>query len=125
MHALLKLTSRAQNEVDSNSITESLHPNCVIHTLFIGHLYVWFTPIISHVLLCRSAANRALIQYFAKLGQSKNTDEHLDLDFVEGLITQGADVNCTDEDGQTIMHEVRDSSFIIPLSDKGSEGGLR
>ena len=53
-----------------------------------------------------AATNRALIQYFAKLGQSSTVEESLDLDFIEGLIKQGADVNCTDIFGQTIFHEV-------------------
>lgn len=53
-----------------------------------------------------AATNRALVQYFAKLGQSTQSDETLDLDFIEGLIKQGADVNCTDVYGQTIFHEV-------------------
>lgn len=53
-----------------------------------------------------SASNRALVQYFAKLGQSTRAEEVLDLDFVEGLINQGADVNCTDTYGQSIFHEV-------------------
>ena len=53
-----------------------------------------------------AASNRALIQYFAKLGQSSQSDEELDLEFVEGLLEQGADINCTDKFGQTIFHEV-------------------
>ncbi|KAF6029536.1 hypothetical protein EB796_012105 [Bugula neritina] len=54
----------------------------------------------------KGASNRALLQYFAKLGQSSRSDEVLDLDFVEGLLKQGANINCTDIYGQTIFHEV-------------------
>ncbi|XP_067678848.1 uncharacterized protein [Haliotis asinina] len=51
------------------------------------------------------ASNRALIQYFAKLGQSSE-DEMLNLDFVDHLLRSGADINCCDKYGQTILHEV-------------------
>lgn len=51
------------------------------------------------------ASNRALIQYFAKLGQSQE-DEMLNLDFVDHLLKSGADINCCDKFGQTILHEV-------------------
>ncbi|CAG5133070.1 unnamed protein product, partial [Candidula unifasciata] len=50
--------------------------------------------------------NQALIQYFAKLGQSKNEDEVIDLDYVDTLLASGADINCIDRHGQTVMHEV-------------------
>ncbi|XP_060608623.1 uncharacterized protein LOC132760627 isoform X3 [Ruditapes philippinarum] len=53
-----------------------------------------------------SASNRALLQYFAKLGKSQKDDEVVDLDFVETLVTSGADINCTDRHGQTLLHEV-------------------
>lgn len=62
------------------------------------------------------ASNRALIQYFAKLGQSGKSDEMLDLDFVEGLLNQGADINCTDKYGQTIFHEVSFTEYIEMLA---------
>ena len=51
------------------------------------------------------ASNRALMQYFAKLGRS-DKDEVVDLDFVENLLLSGADINCTDKHGQTLLHEV-------------------
>ena len=54
-----------------------------------------------------SASNRALLQYFAKLGHSQKDDELVDLDFVETLVKSGADINCTDKHGQTLLHEVR------------------
>ncbi|XP_013391389.1 transient receptor potential cation channel subfamily V member 1 isoform X2 [Lingula anatina] len=49
--------------------------------------------------------NRALIHYFAQLGLLKDVDS-LDLDFVDSLLTSGADVKCTDKNGQTVLHEV-------------------
>ncbi|XP_052775718.1 uncharacterized protein LOC128213734 isoform X3 [Mya arenaria] len=52
-----------------------------------------------------SASNRALMQYFAKLGRSES-DEFIDLEFVESLLQNGADINCTDKHGQTLLHEV-------------------
>ncbi|KAK3576791.1 hypothetical protein CHS0354_002574 [Potamilus streckersoni] len=53
-----------------------------------------------------AASNRALIEYFAKLGHSKKEDEVIDLDFVDTLLENGADIQCTDRHGQTLLHEV-------------------
>ena len=53
-----------------------------------------------------SAMNRSLIQYFAKLGRSKKDDEVVDLDYVEQMLSNGADINCADKYGQTLLHEV-------------------
>lgn len=53
-----------------------------------------------------SASNRSLLQYFAKLGKSNKDDELVDLEFVETLINSGANINCTDKHGQTLLHEV-------------------
>lgn len=50
--------------------------------------------------------SRALIYYFSKLAGSADIEDAIDLDFVEGLIDNGADVNVTDKHGQTIFHEV-------------------
>ncbi|XP_041358930.1 transient receptor potential cation channel subfamily V member 3-like isoform X1 [Gigantopelta aegis] len=52
------------------------------------------------------ASNQALIQYFAKLGQSCDENETINLEFVDTLIRSGANVNCTDKYGQTVLHEV-------------------
>lgn len=68
-----------------------------------------------------SASNRALLQYFAKLGKSEKDDEVVDLEFVETLINSGANVNCTDKHGQTLLHEVSSkwhvdvAKFLIDL----------
>lgn len=50
--------------------------------------------------------NHALIHYLASLANSNNNDDVFDFDFVESLIENGADVNSTDRNGQTIFHEV-------------------
>jgi hypothetical protein len=54
-------------------------------------------------------SNQALIQYFAKLGQSQNSEETIDLEEVNKLLSDGANINCTDRHGQTVLHEVRDN----------------
>ncbi|CAL1548535.1 unnamed protein product [Lymnaea stagnalis] len=56
--------------------------------------------------------NQALIQYFSKLGQSEKENETINLEFVETLLKSGADINCTDRWGQTILHEVARSWHI-------------
>ncbi|KAL4232901.1 hypothetical protein ACF0H5_007588 [Mactra antiquata] len=53
-----------------------------------------------------SASSRALFQYFAKLGNSEQEYEVVDLDFVETLINSGANINSCDKHGQTLLHEV-------------------
>ena len=54
----------------------------------------------------KTANSRALIYYFSKLAGSSNMEDMVDLDFVEGLIDNGADINVTDKHGQTLFHEV-------------------
>lgn len=51
-------------------------------------------------------SNRALIQHFSKVGQSKEKTERINLEFVDSLLQQGADINATDKTGQTVLHEV-------------------
>ena len=52
------------------------------------------------------ACNRNLIEYFARLGQSKDDTECINLEYVESLLHNGAKVDCTDKYGQTVFHEV-------------------
>ena len=52
------------------------------------------------------ASCRALIVYFSKLAKTKDDDETIDLNFVDSLLQNGADINFTDKHGQTIMHEI-------------------
>ncbi|KAI8478980.1 LON peptidase N-terminal domain and RING finger protein 2 [Branchiostoma belcheri] len=53
-----------------------------------------------------SASNRAFISYFAKLGKVDGSDDFVDLDFLENLIDNGANVSSTDRYGQSVLHEV-------------------
>ncbi len=50
--------------------------------------------------------NRNLIEYFAKLAESKDEDECVNLEYVESLLNSGAKIDCTDKYGQSILHEV-------------------
>ena len=51
------------------------------------------------------ASSKALIIYFAKLARGLSEKDELDLDFIEGLLDNGADVNSSDRHGQTVLHE--------------------
>ena len=53
-----------------------------------------------------SLNSRTLIFYFSKLAASSRVEDTVDLDFVEGLLDNGADINMSDKHGQTILHEV-------------------
>lgn len=50
--------------------------------------------------------NHALIHYLATLANSNSTDDTFDFDFIESLLSNGADINSTDKSGQTVFHEV-------------------
>ena len=50
--------------------------------------------------------SKELIRYFVSLSKSKEEDKSIDLDYVEDLITDGADPNWGDKYGQTVLHEV-------------------
>ncbi|XP_065055381.1 transient receptor potential cation channel subfamily A member 1-like isoform X4 [Rhopilema esculentum] len=52
------------------------------------------------------ASCRALIVYFSKLAKTRDEEELIDLNFVESLLQSGADINFSDQHGQTIMHEI-------------------
>lgn len=54
----------------------------------------------------RTANDKTLIDYFYQLGQSRNPNAKVDLDFIDSLIKNGANINCTDKHGQTLLHEV-------------------
>ncbi|XP_072017913.1 LOW QUALITY PROTEIN: uncharacterized protein [Amphiura filiformis] len=49
--------------------------------------------------------NEELISYFAQLASDTKEDTNVDLEFVEIILHRGANVNCTDKHGQTILHE--------------------
>ena len=50
--------------------------------------------------------SKELITYFAQLARSKNPNDAIDLQKVERLIRNGADINVNDKYGQTVLHEV-------------------
>ena len=52
-----------------------------------------------------NAGSRGLLIYFAKLASSPD-NEQIDGEFVDSLLRGGADINVTDPNGQTIMHEI-------------------
>jgi len=52
------------------------------------------------------ASCRALIVYFSKLAKSRDDNETIDLNFVDSLLQNGADINFSDKHGQTVMHEI-------------------
>ena len=51
-------------------------------------------------------SNRALLQHFAKMVDSPHDEAKINLEFVESLLNNGADINIRDKCGQTILHEV-------------------
>ena len=53
------------------------------------------------------AHNRNLIEYFARLSLSGDDNESINLEYVETVLKNGADIDCTDKYGQSIFHEVR------------------
>ena len=61
----------------------------------------------SQMLTAKSASNRALLIYFAKLAKAdpQSPTTVVDFDFVDSLLQSGADVNVCDRYGQTIFHE--------------------
>ena len=50
--------------------------------------------------------NRALLQYIATLADSNKKNDIFNYEFVESLLKGGADINITDQHGQSIFHEV-------------------
>lgn len=59
------------------------------------------------------ANTETLLKHFARLGQSTDDQMTIDLEFVYALLEGGADINCTDRYGQTILHEVFISSLFV------------
>lgn len=53
----------------------------------------------------RAAGSKALIIYFAKMAR-KGSKETIDYRFLDSLFKGGANVNCADKHGQTVLHEV-------------------
>ena len=53
-----------------------------------------------------ASQTKALFDHFKELGRSKNPDAIVDLEFIETLLKNGANINCTDRHGQSLLHEV-------------------
>ncbi|XP_074640320.1 uncharacterized protein LOC141898368 [Tubulanus polymorphus] len=51
------------------------------------------------------AGNRTILQYFIRLGESNDSDETMNFDFLEQLFEVGTNPNCSDIHGQTLLHE--------------------
>ena len=73
---------------------------------------------------CSPVRNHALIHYVATLANSNKMDDVFDINFVESLVKNGADINSPDKTGQTIFHEVARSwnvdvaRFLIKIGNK-------
>ena len=50
--------------------------------------------------------NRALLQYVATIANSNSDSDEFNYEFVQSLVTGGADINIADQYGQSIFHEV-------------------
>ena len=61
------------------------------------------------------ASCRALIIYFSKLAKTKDEDETVDLNFVDSLLQNGADINFPDKHGQTVLHEISRVDILMLL----------
>ncbi|XP_077991605.1 uncharacterized protein LOC144445836 [Glandiceps talaboti] len=69
-------------------------------------------------------ANRALISYFAALAKSDREEDLIDLEFVESMVDNHADINATDKHGQSILHEVArvwETDVAAFLIEKGAD----
>ncbi|XP_052106830.1 transient receptor potential cation channel subfamily A member 1-like isoform X4 [Mytilus californianus] len=53
-----------------------------------------------------ASQTKALFDHFKELGRSKNADAVVDLEFISSLLRNGANINCSDRHGQTLLHEV-------------------
>jgi hypothetical protein len=58
----------------------------------------------THRQISRRQLNRNLIEYFIAL--NKHPRGCVNLEFLSSLLSQGADINCGDKYGQTVLHEV-------------------
>ena len=57
-------------------------------------------------------ANAELIGYFGHLSVSADPNINVDLDYLELILKRGADINTTDQYGQTVLHEVSGGVFL-------------
>lgn len=71
--------------------------------------------------------DHALLNYFASLANSNSNEDEFDFNFVQSLIANGANVDCTDKNGQTVFHEVARSwnlDVAMFLLDRGKTAFL-
>lgn len=71
--------------------------------------------------------DHALLNYFASLANSNKNEDEFDFNFVQSLIANGANVDCTDKNGQTVFHEVARSwnlDVAMFLLDRGKTAFL-
>ena len=61
------------------------------------------------------AHNRNLIEYFARLALTSEDNDNINLEYVETVLQNGADIDCTDKYGQSIFHEVSLESRMSPV----------
>ncbi|XP_039640343.1 transient receptor potential cation channel subfamily A member 1-like isoform X2 [Perca fluviatilis] len=50
--------------------------------------------------------NQKLLSHFGQLAATDRDTDEVDLDFLDKVISDGADPNCTDRYGQTVLHEI-------------------
>ncbi|XP_030838600.1 uncharacterized protein LOC100890058 isoform X2 [Strongylocentrotus purpuratus] len=70
-----------------------------------------------------NVANAELIGYFGHLSVSADPNINVDLDYLELILKRGADINTTDQYGQTVLHEVArtwDPDVAVFLIERGS-----
>ncbi|XP_071485683.1 uncharacterized protein [Diadema antillarum] len=70
-----------------------------------------------------NVANAELIGYFGHLAMSADPNIAIDLEYLELILRRGADINCTDSYGQTVLHEVArtwDPDVAVFLIERGS-----
>lgn len=60
-----------------------------------------------------NVANAELIGYFGHLSVSADPNINVDLDYLELILKRGADINTTDQYGQTVLHEVSEGCSWI------------
>lgn len=50
--------------------------------------------------------NACLINHFVGLSDNNDKDDEVDLEFIEQILSAGCDINCRDNNGITILHEI-------------------
>ncbi|XP_030838679.1 transient receptor potential cation channel subfamily A member 1 isoform X3 [Strongylocentrotus purpuratus] len=73
--------------------------------------------------LSANVANAELIGYFGHLATSTDPNISIDLEYLELILSRGADINCTDKYGQTALHEISrtwDPDVAVFMIERGS-----